>query len=135
MRIRAPLALLIPVLAACASSSGGNSTRTPRGSRDVIVLSEIEPVQVTNAFELIQRLRPEMLRPRTGGSMTSVPTPVVYLDGVRHGNIDSLNSVPKDVIREIRYINASDATTRFGTGHTGGAILISTRRGGGIPPA
>jgi hypothetical protein len=32
-----------------------------------------------------------------------------------------------DYIREIHYINASDATTRFGTDHVGGAILITTR--------
>jgi hypothetical protein len=133
MRIRPPLVLVFSMLAACASggSGGGGNTGAPRASRDLIVLSEIEGVEVTNAFELIQRLRPEMLRARSGGGFTSTPTAVVYLDGVRHGDLSSLNSVPKDIIREVRYINAADATTRFGTGHTGGAILITTRRGNG----
>lgn len=27
----------------------------------------------------------------------------------------------------MRFLNASDATTRFGIGHPGGAILITTR--------
>ena len=133
MRIRPPLVLVFSMVAACAS---GGSTTAPRGSRDLILLSEIESVQVTNAFELIQRLRPEMLRPRSGGGFSSTPTPVVYLDGVRHGEIDSLNSVPRDIVREVQYISGPDATTRFGTGHTGGAILIATRRGNGNgPPA
>jgi len=136
MRIRAPAVLLFSVLAACASGGAGGGTGTPRGSRDVIVLSEIENVEVTTAYELIQRLRPEMLRPRAGGSFSQVPTPVVYMDGVRHGDLQSLHSVPKEVVREVRYISASDATTRFGTGHVGGAILITTRRGEGrVPPA
>jgi hypothetical protein len=134
MRARPPLILMVSLLAACASG-GSSGSSTPHGSRDLIILSEIEAVEVTNAFDLIQRLRPEMLRPRSGGGFTSTPSPVVYLDGVRHGEVNSLTSIPKDIIREVRYINAADATTRFGTGNTGGAILIATRRSGGGPPA
>jgi hypothetical protein len=29
-------------------------------------------------------------------------------------------------VKEIRYISASDATTRWGTGHSGGVILVVT---------
>ena len=31
-------------------------------------------------------------------------------------------------VGEIRYMSASDATTRFGTNHIAGAIVITTRR-------
>ena len=32
-----------------------------------------------------------------------------------------------DQIQRIEYINAADATTRYGTDHVGGALLIKTR--------
>jgi hypothetical protein len=118
---------VLALITACASGSSGDTA--PRGSRDLITLAEIEGVEVTNAYDLIQRLRPEMLRARGQGSFASGPTPaVVYLDGVKHGQIGELRSMPKEVVTEIRYINGPDATTRFGTGHMGGAILITSRR-------
>lgn len=41
--------------------------------------------------------------------------------------VDSLRQLSADQIYRIQYINASDATTRFGTDHFGGAILITTK--------
>ena len=52
---------------------------------------------------------------------------VVYLDGVRYGKLESLRTLNIDEIREIEFISAGDATTRYGTDHLGGAILIRTR--------
>lgn len=52
---------------------------------------------------------------------------VVYLDGVRYGRVESLRNLNLEEIREIEFIDAGDATTRFGTDHLGGAILIRTR--------
>jgi hypothetical protein len=127
MKRSVPVLFAALLSASCASGGSGDSSRT---TRDIIGLEEIQSVEVANAFELIQRLRPEMLRPRaTLGLGGSQVTPTVYLDGVRAGELDQLASVSKDALREVRYISAADATTRFGTGHTGGAIMILTRRG------
>ena len=71
-----------------------------------------------------------MLRAR-GGSVSD-PTGafdiVVYQDGIKTGGPSSLESVPTMSVREIRYINAADATVRFGTGHMMGAILVTMKR-------
>jgi hypothetical protein len=43
---------------------------------------------------------------------------------VRHGDIQSLRSILIEEIAEVRFISASDATTRWGTGHAGGVIQV-----------
>jgi hypothetical protein len=48
---------------------------------------------------------------------------------VRMGGVGALRQVRVHNIATMRFMTPSDATTRFGTGHAGGAILILTRRG------
>ncbi|MGH7476249.1 MAG: TonB-dependent receptor plug domain-containing protein [Longimicrobiales bacterium] len=122
-----PIALLLLLLplAACASSAdpGGG------GSRDLITREQITNANVSTAFEVVQRLRPQWLRSRGPGSVRGdLSLPLVYTDGVRFGGIDRLNDVNAMDIESIRFVSASDATTRYGTGHPGGVIAITTRR-------
>ena len=115
------------VLAACASTSGGSSSR----QRNVITADEIQTTTHVTAYEIVQQLRPEFLRARGVASIRD-PRPeraTVYIDGVRAGGLDILHSVSRDVLYEIRYLNGVDATTLYGIGHAGGAIQIVTRRG------
>lgn len=128
-------------LSACAggatSGSGGGASATavmtaaatPRGSANVIVESEIPASGAQNALEIIQRVRPSMLRARNGSiEETGVMDIVFYIDAARAGERQALTSVPAGNVREIRYLNATDATTRFGTGHALGAIIVTTKR-------
>jgi hypothetical protein len=65
----------------------------------------------------------------TSASSTSSTIPIVfYLDGVRLNDRTGLMSIPADRIKEIRFINSRDATTRWGTGHGSGAILVTTKK-------
>jgi hypothetical protein len=52
--------------------------------------------------------------------------PTVYLNNVRHGGVASLRDILVTDIQEIRFINAADATTRWGTGHGSGVIMVRT---------
>lgn len=111
-------------LAACASTG----TRASRAS-DLITAAEIEAASVSNAYDAIARLRPAMLRGR-GQSSIQTPgndLPIVYVNGLRSGTIEHLRNIPAQDIQQIRFIGASDATTRYGTGHTGGIIEVTTR--------
>jgi hypothetical protein len=54
--------------------------------------------------------------------------PVLYVDGGRRGGVTDLRSLRPAEIAQMDYMSASDATTRFGTGHSGGAVLVTTRR-------
>ncbi len=124
MSLRTALILVVG-LAACAS----RGPAADRRDRDVITFDEIARSELVDAYEVVQALRPEFLRTR-GSASIRAPEPieaVVYIDGVRAGPPDTLRRVTRAVLREIRYIDSREATTRFGTGHRGGAILVITR--------
>jgi hypothetical protein len=53
---------------------------------------------------------------------------VVFRDGVRLGGLEYLDDMDMLDVWEFRYLSASDATNRYGTGYPGGIILVFTRR-------
>jgi TonB-dependent receptor-like protein len=129
-RCFAPLvvaAVAIAATLACSSATTqGSRTAT---SRRVLLGDEIRSVSATSAHEAVQRLRPEWLRRRGQISIRdpSAGEVIVYLDGVRYGGPGSLQNIRAEMIMQMEFLDASDATTRFGTGHGGGAILVRTR--------
>lgn len=127
MTDRVLLAALALALAACATDP---NSLPPRGNRNVISAEEIAAEPITTAHDLVSRLRPGWFRARgptsiRGGSPT---LPLVYIDEVRTGNLDALYRVSTQIIREIRFINGRDATTRWGLDHGGGVIMVLTGR-------
>lgn len=135
MRIGKSILVMVAVVGsvACGGTRASQEVR-PSGDRDVISEPEISSraSDAANAYQVIQRLRPQMLRirglaspmDRTGESVQ----PKVYLDNVEYGTLAQLQNVNATQIREIRFVNSRDATTRWGTGHMGGVILILTKR-------
>lgn len=130
-------ALLALGLLGTACASGGASTDTesesasPRvsRSRNVITRAEIEETTAENAYQVVQRLRNTWLRPRGASSARNQETlPVVFLDGVRAGTVQVLERFRAEDVEELRYHNARDATTRWGTGYSGGIIEVIQRR-------
>lgn len=107
-------------LAGCASS--GTNSRPAGATANRIVRAELESVGQVDAFEAVNRLRPRWMSTRGGNR------PVLYVDGTRRNDISDLQSMRAFDIEEIEYMSGSDASTRFGTGHGGGAIMVSTRR-------
>ena len=51
---------------------------------------------------------------------------LVFIDEQRMGGLATMRGLPVENVREIRYVAARDATTRWGTGYTAGVILIVT---------
>jgi hypothetical protein len=124
------------VLAACSSNSASKAAEPPetpaasRASREVITRAQIEATPSQDAYELVQRLRPEFLRERGVSSITrGRALPVVFMDGVRRGGPEILRTLRSNEIEEIRFISATDATTRWGTDLTAGAIEVKMRHG------
>jgi hypothetical protein len=125
------------VAPAPAASSNPTTAQTPRrGNSELITQDEISSAGVRNVLEVIQRLRPAMLRPRGSTTNQSASpemsqatslTIVVYMDDIRLGETSQLSGVNIDNVREIRYINSRDATTRWGTGHTAGVIQVISK--------
>jgi hypothetical protein len=130
------LAAALLVITAVPALAQDPDPKKPKVKRqpNVISFEEIELIrpEVTNAYEIIQRLRPNYLRgrgPSTFGNSAGAITPVpqVVVDGAPRGDLSTLRQMPAMTIREIRYLNASDASTQYGTGYDGGAILLFTR--------
>jgi len=60
-----------------------------------------------------------------GGQSVNV---VVYLDDVRLGEVTTMRNVTAMSVKEIRYLSATDATQRWGTGHGSGAIQVISKK-------
>jgi TonB-dependent Receptor Plug Domain len=121
------LAAACAVIGACSSPAARAGRPT---TRNVILADEIARVGATNALEAIQRLQPRMLAKQRGPSSINFENQTqiaVYLDGTRFGGIETLSLIEATPILEIRFLSASEATFRFGTGNSGGAIVITTR--------
>lgn len=120
---------LLPVLAALAfaacASSGGTGSTSPR-DRNLITAEEISALNVATAFDVVRQLRPEFLRSRGTMSMRQADSEyaIVYMNGMRLGGPEQLHQIRATDVQAIRYISAADATTRWGTGHTGGVIEV-----------
>jgi hypothetical protein len=89
---------------------------------------EIQQVQATNAYEAVSRLRANWLRPRGASSLSLRSAVRVYLDGTRIGGVEDLRQMDTRIIGSIQYMDGAEATLRFGTGNSDGAILVSTHR-------
>jgi hypothetical protein len=114
--------------------SSASAARKDSRQQDVITDAEISSraSDATNALQIVQKLRPQMLRSRGLVSPNDVTgeasMPRVYVDNVSFGNLESLANLNASQIKEIRFLNARDATTQYGTGHVGGVILVLTKK-------
>jgi hypothetical protein len=134
------LAVAVPAhVAAQDAAAPAKPAAKPKSRPNLISEEEIAAVggTIDNAYVLVQRLRPSMLRAR-GASMnmsndassSSVDRNEVqvYLDNQSMGGIEGLRNIQVTQIKEIRLLTASDATTLFGTGNAGGAIQVVGKR-------
>lgn len=114
------------IVTACATVPSGGGSR--QGQSDVITTAEMEQYLDEDLFTLIQRARPTWLQTRPGLSTQGPQAIVVVLDGVpQEPGLDLLHGFRVGDTQELRRLSASDATTRFGTNMTAGAILIVTK--------
>ena len=125
-------------LAACSGNSAtkaatpAENASAARPNRDLITREQVDANPgAQDAYEVVQRLRPDFLRERGAMSLQTSgrALAVVYLDGVRRGGPEVLKTIRAQELQEIRFISATDATTRWGTDHAGGAIDVKLRHG------
>jgi hypothetical protein len=116
--------------AACSSGSTLDDSPAPRRSRNLITREEIQTIPPTTAYDVVREFRQQWLQAR-GPDLVSVggrSGPVVAVDNVLRGRLDELGAIRSEDIREIRFIPARDATTRWGSGVQGGVIEVVTIR-------
>lgn len=130
--------VLLSILAfgACASggpqapASEGAAGAAAEGPLNVLSGEELRQTGVANLWDALRRLRPQWLRARASGSLISpaAQEPVVFLHGVEYGPLRSLQQMNIDQVRRVEWVDGRTATTRFGTGHGGGVIMVDLDR-------
>ncbi len=117
--------VMVLTLGACSSAGTG----TARSSSSVLTAEELETVAELNCYEAVQRLRPSWLRTRGRVSMASQQGIRLYIDGIHRGYVSELVSIRANAIERMRFLSGREATARFGTNHTDGAVLVTLRKG------
>lgn len=122
---------LLVVLSGIALACGQQRPRTAAAyDAQLITEDEVEASGAANAYEVIRKVRANFLSYRGETSLrnTSSPYPIVYVDDMAYGEISLLRTIPAMQISTIRLLRAWEASTKYGMGHMGGVIAISTRR-------
>jgi hypothetical protein len=121
-------------LAGCASSSAASAsssgTAAPRRDTSVITAEELASIPTGDLYSAVQQLRPTFLQTRgvtSPGIATAAEVLNVYVNGIRTGDVQVLHQIAANEVKEVRRLSASEATQRFGTGHTMGAILVTRK--------
>lgn len=130
IHISSMLAVAIPVMLACASRSVPQAG-VPRSDSRVITRAELDQVDVRNAYEAVERLRPRWLVVRSGPRSFQMETEVVvFQDQLFLGNQEVLERIGTEGIYSIRYLDGPTAKAslpQLGNRHVQGAIVISMR--------
>jgi hypothetical protein len=117
------LALLAPACAGTVVGGGGQA------DRNVISTAEIEAAGFGDAYLVVEALRPLWLQKRGPSTITLQESIKVYLDASLLGGPEYLRQIDIHAVSMIRYLDALEATQRWGLDHGHGAILVVSRRG------
>jgi len=102
----------------------------------VITVEEIERAgpNVVTAYDAVRILRPRWLDPRRemrhiplSERDTTIARVHVFLNDVDQGEVESLKSLPAELVLTLRWIDATDMVARLGTS-MGPVIVVTLRR-------
>ncbi len=119
--------LLPLLLLACATVPQTPGVR----DRTRVTGEELMATHATTLYDAIQQIRPEFLRSRGISSIQNpqAGVPRVFVDNVEMGDIQFLKTLNPGDVAEVQRLSAEQATTRWGTGFVGGALLVFTHAG------
>lgn len=110
-----------PAAPACAPAATGS-----RSDPDELPRAEIAELEERSTLDILRLRRPHWLRTRSMVSFIGADI-VVYVDGMKHGDLDVLSHIPSVSVERVRYYDARQAQLRWGMGHTNGAIEVFLR--------
>jgi hypothetical protein len=129
--------LILGTVAAAACGAGaapasGSSTAPVQQSRDpnVVTAQELAATGAGDLYSAIQRTRPTFLQTRgTATFGNSGPEVIkVYVENMERGDLSVLREINTLDVQEVRHLSAPEATQRFGTGVSLGAILVTLKK-------
>jgi hypothetical protein len=129
-------AVLAAGLWGCASSGAVGSGSGKNSS--VITESEITASNQQNAYDVVERLRPNWISLGKNYSVNTYRVSsdttgavLVYVDDVKQGEIEALRNIPVSYVTSIQWLDAATATAILpgvGLDIITGAIVVHTRR-------
>lgn len=125
---RAVQAVVLGTLLVGTASCGASTGRPLASGSAAITAEEIVGTGHSDAYSLVQALRPQWLRVRGAASVRGGSTQVqVYLDGSHMGGVSFLRQIATQSVGRIEYLDGIEATQRWGLDHGSGAIVVQTR--------
>jgi hypothetical protein len=125
------IAALCAPLSGCAVRSSGVPEATYHRNANRITTDELRAGPDGSMYEVVRRLRPAWIRPRSrlNVGQGTVAEVVVYVDGFRRGGVESLRTIMPSGVLQLDYLDPSTATLRFGNNHQHGAIMVTSGSG------
>ncbi|MGH7517424.1 MAG: hypothetical protein ACREOC_08135 [Gemmatimonadales bacterium] len=146
--------LLLLLVALGTPASGASQQTTERRDRRYLGAAEISKAQVENAFDAVERLRPEYFRraerpqsvhggtriqsrglvPRSPNASSELTTNAaavklaVFVNGTEVGDASHLRTITADLVQEMRYLSGPDAQIQYGPRYAGGALQVVLRQ-------
>ncbi len=117
------IVLLLMTVACGAGGSGGSGLNS-----DLITREQIDEQGPSNAYNIIEALRPIWMQKRGNTSFHNEGEIRVYLDNTSLGGIEALRGIHSDNIESITFLDERRASYRYGPNHEHGVILVMTRR-------
>lgn len=128
-RIHAVILMIsLPFLPAACASARGPDNELGNRDRNLITEGEIRAAGATDAYSIVASLRPQWLQLRGPSTITLRESVKVYLDGSLLGGPEYLRQIDAQTISTIQYLDALQATQRWGLDHGNGAIIVSSRQ-------
>lgn len=120
---------LAALFVACGSSHEGSKATM---SKEVLAAEEIATTGAITAYDAVRMRRPSFLVSKGVKSILqstrSSTKPVVYLNDLYYGELETLQNISAVDVKEIRYVDPRSATISYGTGHVAGVILVITKK-------
>jgi hypothetical protein len=116
---------VLPLTYGCATASGGGRLRSV-APHAPLTAEEIRGTPFTNAYDLVQYLRPAFLKRRGPTSIMMGPRDdiLVIVNDQAYGGVEELRSVPAGGIVWMRRLSAAEVYGRLGRTAPSGGIEI-----------
>lgn len=121
----------LPGVQVAGAATGGANPRLKSGSLYYITTKDLAQNDVSelSLFDALARLRPTLFGAAARAQTTSdVSELYVLVDNVPVEGLGALRNIRASAVASVEYVKREQAMVRFGTQHTGGALVVTLRR-------
>lgn len=116
-----------PLLGACGHRpSSQRVAAAPATDPRYITLDEIQHSGEATAYDVVESLRPMWFHKRGPQSFLFETDILVYNGDAQLGDRNVLREIAASSVASLRFLDAKDATFRYGASHPNGVIVVST---------